>query len=622
MSVSNNCSGRGSPCQPETTDEPRTTADHNTGTIIDRPPSPQIPVAVVAEEESRVFSGDPGAAPADEQPEAAAVVSAAEPPDVPLPSPDIPASAVTPNDPLPPSTTNVGNNLPVQTYPPQLQPTAAGPSTAPSAAVSTPTVGPHRQRQGAADASRDGSSATITAPPTAAPASVMAAPQAAPTTPSRFGKVEVKLFIGRLPRTIDESELTPMFTPFGQVVETVIIRDKVTGMHKGSAFVKMASLTEADAAVRALHNIKVVDPQLGPIQVKYANGEAERLGLSTESAQAGSDLGKLFVGSLPRSVTEQEVRQVFEPYGRIDEVVLMKDASTGQPKGCAFVKFAYKEMAIHAIKALHGQFTFPGCPRPLEVKFAESRRAAVAAAQQPPQPLVGYIPTAAAAGMPLRGPPGLPTQPSNLNPRSAGGWTEYFTADGRAYYYHELTKTTQWTKPLEFDRLLMVPTATPPAATAAYMGPALGSDVAGPPGANVFVFHIPNEWTQNELLTHFSQFGRIISCYVATDRATGRNKGYGFVSYDNIQSAANAVLGMNGCPVGGKRLKVSIKTGEETYVAHLLGPAAAAAAAHLGSIGALATAAPVPPGAAGSYGPVGMSPPGATAMGAYRSVPY
>lgn len=156
---------------------------------------------------------------------------------------------------------------------------------------------------------------------------------------------------------------------------------------------------------------------------------------------------------------------------------------------------------------------------------------------------------------------GPPPAPSNLNPRNGGGWTEYFTADGRPYYHNENTKTTQWTKPMEFDRV-----APPPAA------PMMGgtAEVAGPPGANVFVFHIPNEWTQNEVVQNFSTFGRVISCYIATDRTTGRNKGYGFVSFDTIEAAANAVMGMNGFLVGQKRLKVSIKTGEEAYVAHLM----------------------------------------------------
>lgn len=445
-----------------------------------------------------------------------------------------------------------------------------------------------------------------------------AAAQDGTCEPVRRNKIEVKLFIGRLPRTIDEATLTTLFSSFGSVAETVIIRDKASGQHKGSAFIKMASITEADAAIRALHNSKVIDPQLGPILVKYANGEPERLGLSsTDSSQPGNDVGKLFVGSLTRSLGEQEVRRMFEPYGRIDEVVLMKDPGTSQSRGCAFVKYAFKEDAINAIKAMHGIVTMPGSSRPLEVKFAESRRAAAsasaatnaivgsgAAGQQASTGMhpgvVGVTGTPAAgwvtggATAPVAGwMTANVVAPSNLNPRSAGGWTEYFTADNRAYYHSEATGLTQWTKPPEFDRLCAATTMAssvmggaagipgsgggillPPTNTTTGGGSGT-SDVAGPPGANVFVFHIPNEWTQNDVAAHFSHFGPVISCYIATDRATGRNKGYGFVSYDNIQSAANAVLGMNGYLVGSKRLKVSIKTGEESHVAHLLGPSAA-----------------------------------------------
>lgn len=218
----------------------------------------------------------------------------------------------------------------------------------------------------------------------------------------------------------------------------------------------------------------------------------------------------------------------------------------------------------------------------MEVKFAESRRSGPSAhLSTPGHPHMGAaaphphpygMPTGAA---PHRAP--LVATPSNLNPRSAGGWTEYFTADGRPYYHNETTKTTQWTKPPEFDRIIPPPTPSAPSGS---------TDVAGPPGANVFVFHIPNEWTQNEVIQNFSPFGRVISCYIATDRTTGRNKGYGFVSFDSIEAAANAVLGMNGFLVGSKRLKVSIKTGEEAYVAHLLSPQAQAAAIQAGQMGA------------------------------------
>eukprot|EP00330_Aristerostoma_sp_ATCC50986_P008378 CAMPEP_0114596884 /NCGR_PEP_ID=MMETSP0125-20121206/19080_1 /TAXON_ID=485358 ORGANISM="Aristerostoma sp., Strain ATCC 50986" /NCGR_SAMPLE_ID=MMETSP0125 /ASSEMBLY_ACC=CAM_ASM_000245 /LENGTH=56 /DNA_ID=CAMNT_0001800713 /DNA_START=64 /DNA_END=234 /DNA_ORIENTATION=- len=43
------------------------------------------------------------------------------------------------------------------------------------------------------------------------------------------------------------------------------------------------------------------------------------------------------------------------------------------------------------------------------------------------------------------------------------------------------------------------------------------------------------------------------------DKATGRSKGFGFVSYDNAQSAQAAIASMNGYQCGSKKLKVQIK---------------------------------------------------------------
>ena len=44
------------------------------------------------------------------------------------------------------------------------------------------------------------------------------------------------------------------------------------------------------------------------------------------------------------------------------------------------------------------------------------------------------------------------------------------------------------------------------------------------------------------------------------DRNTGLSKCFGFVSFDNVPSATNAIQSMNGYQVGNKRLKVQVKT--------------------------------------------------------------
>lgn len=57
-----------------------------------------------------------------------------------------------------------------------------------------------------------------------------------------------------------------------------------------------------------------------PISIKWADGEAERLGVTSGTVP------KLFVGSLPKECTEQNLRDIFEIYGEIQELHLMRDS--------------------------------------------------------------------------------------------------------------------------------------------------------------------------------------------------------------------------------------------------------------------------------------------------------
>lgn len=438
-------------------------------------------------------------------------------------------------------------------------------------------------------------------------------------------QVEIKLFVGRVPQSMDDTALRPVFEEFGEVKEAVIIRDKTTNKHKNSAFIKMASIAGADAAIRGLNSSRVLDPSMGAISVKYATGEAEKLGL-VASTEPGQDQAKLFIGSIPKTMLDEEVRQFFAAYGAVEEVFVMKDPVTQAGKGCCFVKFAYKEEALHAIRSLSGKHTFDGCSRPVEVRFAESKAARQQQMMQQNMGMgagmgrgrmgmnmgmggAGGMGMGAAGGMGMGGAAmgiggaamgmggagaggaamgagmgagagAMGAVVNNSNPRVAGQWKEYFTQDGRPYYHNEYTNVTTWDRPQEFYQLPPAPPHMGAAAGAMGAGAAAGGGAgnqegtfqSGPPGANIFVFHVPNEWTYYDLMQNFGGFGNVVSARVATDRTTGRNRGFAFVSYDNVESAAAAVNNMNGFMAAGKRLKVSVKKGEEQYVQHLLQP--------------------------------------------------
>ena len=63
---------------------------------------------------------------------------------------------------------------------------------------------------------------------------------------------------------------------------------------------------------------------------------------------------KLYVGSLPYSTNESDLRALFGGFGDIDELLLVKDRHTGESKGFGFIEMKRNSDADKAIKALNG----------------------------------------------------------------------------------------------------------------------------------------------------------------------------------------------------------------------------------------------------------------------------
>lgn len=84
-----------------------------------------------------------------------------------------------------------------------------------------------------------------------------------------------------------------------------------------------------------------------------------------------------------------------------------------------------------------------------------------------------------------------------------------------------------------------------------------------PKGASLFVFHVPNEMTNDDLHQLFAPYGTILGSRIAVEKKTGRGKGFAYVDYASAQSAEEAIKHLHRHQLLGKRLKVEHKRGKQ-----------------------------------------------------------
>jgi RNA recognition motif-containing protein len=80
----------------------------------------------------------------------------------------------------------------------------------------------------------------------------------------------------------------------------------------------------------------------------------------------------------------------------------------------------------------------------------------------------------------------------------------------------------------------------------------------------LFVGNLSFKLVEADLEEAFSQYGKVVSCSIPTDRDTGRKRGFAFIEMSSPEEAQAAIQGLNGRDMDGRQLAVSIsqpKTG-------------------------------------------------------------
>ncbi|KRY72039.1 RNA-binding protein 39 [Trichinella pseudospiralis] len=170
------------------------------------------------------------------------------------------------------------------------------------------------------------------------------------------------VFCMQLARSIRPRDLEEFFSEVAKVRDVRIITDSKTRRSKGIAYVEFWDLDSVPLAL-SLHGKRLLG---APIVVQPTQSEKNRMAsamLATAFTQNRGPM-KLYVGSLHFNITEEMLRGIFEPFGKIESIQLLKDPETSRSRGYGFITFYNSEDAKRAMEQLNG-FELAG--RPMKV---------------------------------------------------------------------------------------------------------------------------------------------------------------------------------------------------------------------------------------------------------------
>ncbi|XP_067283698.1 CUGBP Elav-like family member 2 isoform X8 [Pseudorasbora parva] len=376
-----------------------------------------------------------------------------------------------------------------------------------------------------------------------------------------------KLFIGMVSKKCNENDIRVMFSPFGQIEECRILRGP-DGLSRGCAFVTFSTRAMAQNAIKAMHQSQTMEGCSSPMVVKFADTQKdkEQRRLQQQLAQQMQQLNSASAwGSLTglTGLTPQYL-------------ALLQQATSSSNLG-----------AFSGIQQMAGM-------NALQLQNLATLAAAAAAAQSSASPSTANALTSSTGSLGALASPAGSTANSNAGAMGslgslgtlqglAGatvGLNNINALAGSVNIAHMLSGMAALNGGLGSTGLSNGSAGPMDALTQAYSGiqqyaaaalptlysqsllqqqSAAGSQKEGPEGANLFIYHLPQEFGDQDILQMFMPFGNVVSAKVFIDKQTNLSKCFGFVSYDNPVSAQAAIQAMNGFQIGMKRLKVQLK---------------------------------------------------------------
>ncbi|KPP73044.1 CUGBP Elav-like family member 2-like [Scleropages formosus] len=361
----------------------------------------------------------------------------------------------------------------------------------------------------------------------------------------------------------NENDIRVMFSAFGQIEECRILRGP-DGLSRGCAFVTFSTRAMAQNAIKAMHQSQTMEGCSSPIVVKFADTQKDKeqrrlqqqLAQQMQQLNSATTWGNLtgLGGLTPQYLALLQQATSSSNLGAFSGIQQMAGISALQLQNLA---------ALAAAAAAAQSSASPSSANPLSSSGGALGALASPAAGTTANSNAGAAMNSLTSLGTLQGLAGATVGLNNINALAGsvnsmaalnGGLGAAGLANGSAGSMDALSQAYSG---IQQYAAAALPTLY--SQSLLQQQGAAGSQKEGPEGANLFIYHLPQEFGDQDILQMFMPFGNVVSAKVFIDKQTNLSKCFGFVSYDNPVSAQAAIQAMNGFQIGMKRLKVQLK---------------------------------------------------------------
>ncbi|OVA06657.1 RNA recognition motif domain [Macleaya cordata] len=161
-----------------------------------------------------------------------------------------------------------------------------------------------------------------------------------------------RLYVGNIPRTVNNSELEKIFEEHGAVEKVEVMYDKYSGRSRRFAFVTMKTVEDANAAIEKMNGSEIGGRQ---IKVNVTEKPLQTLGLplQAEESQFVDSPYKVYVGNLAKTVTSDILSNFFSEKGKVLSAKVSRVPGTSKSSGFGFVSFSSEEDVEAAISSFN-----------------------------------------------------------------------------------------------------------------------------------------------------------------------------------------------------------------------------------------------------------------------------